>query len=185
MRTSETGTTFKMADEEDEEEVCDSWEDMADSGELERRMEERNKLQMKKEEKSKKAEVQANGPVLVQEDTTRTQYKPQLRILKRPDSGKDSRAESAAQDKTDKPVIKSLAERQAQYAEARARILGSACDGSEDSDSATCISAPDEQFEGAAPPWTLQASVDKIKLPDNVIRQPFGPDGTIGFHSRR
>lgn len=32
MRTNETGTTLKMADEEDEEEVCDSWEEMADSG---------------------------------------------------------------------------------------------------------------------------------------------------------
>jgi hypothetical protein len=42
----------------------------------------------------------------------------QLRILKRPDSGKDSKSVSD-QDKNDKPVIKSLAERQAQYAEAR------------------------------------------------------------------
>jgi hypothetical protein len=32
MRISDTGTRFKMADEEEDEEVCDSWEDMADSG---------------------------------------------------------------------------------------------------------------------------------------------------------
>ncbi|KXJ06453.1 SUZ domain-containing protein 1 [Exaiptasia diaphana] len=72
---SAAGTLIKMADEEEDEDVCDSWEDMADSGELERRMEERNKLQMKKESKALTSDVKVS--VVIQDDTNRTQYKPQ------------------------------------------------------------------------------------------------------------
>ncbi|XP_020916829.1 SUZ domain-containing protein 1, partial [Exaiptasia diaphana] len=104
-----------MADEEEDEDVCDSWEDMADSGELERRMEERNKLQMKKESKALTSDVKVS--VVIQDDTNRTQYKPQLRILKRPDSGNFNSGQSA-QEKNEGPIRKSLAERQAEYAEA-------------------------------------------------------------------
>lgn len=165
-----------MAAEEDDEDIWDSWEDVADSGELERRMEEREKQVREKDEKvssgsSKLKETKTNSPVLMQEDTNRTHYRPQLRILKRPDSG-GSNLSKTQENSKEKPVHKTLAERQAQYAEARARILGSAtADESNDS-------------EKNETPKVIHV---EQKLPENVIRLPRGPneDGSKGFEFRR
>ncbi|XP_032234191.2 SUZ domain-containing protein 1 isoform X1 [Nematostella vectensis] len=173
-----------MADtaDEDDEDIGDSWEDMADSGELERRMEERSKQQLEQEQKKIEAAT-IKTTVVIQEDTNRTLYKPQLRILKRPDSGNESH--QTTQNKSEKPVHKTLAERQAQYAEARARILGSACDGSEDNDDSSESLDLKEALDAPRDlkPYVLQASSEE--KPDNLIRQPFGPDGSLGFHKKR
>jgi len=93
-----------------------------------------------------------------------------LRILKRPDSGGTDNAKTQEASK-DKPVHKTLAERQAQYAEARARILGTASDQNND-------------LEKDGMPQTIQL---EQKLPENVIRLPRGPeyDGSKGFQAAR
>ncbi|XP_068754266.1 SUZ RNA-binding domain-containing-like [Montipora capricornis] len=165
-----------MAAEEDDEDIWDSWEDMADSGELERRMEEREKQVRKKDQKppapSMKLQENKNSSssVMMQEDSHRTLYKPQLRILKRPDSG-GSNQSSAQEDTKGKPVHKTFAERQAQYAEARARILGSGADESSDS-------------EKSEMPRVIQL---EQKVPENVLRLPRGPSdtGSKGFQVNR
>ncbi|KAL9970569.1 hypothetical protein ACROYT_G022969 [Oculina patagonica] len=164
-----------MAAEEDDEDIWDSWEDMADSGELERRMEEREKQVREKDQKAsntsiKLQEAKTGSPVLMQEDTNRTIYKPQLRILKRPDSGGTNHTNNQGSSK-DKPAHKTLAERQAQYAEARARILGAASDENNES-------------EKDGMPQAIQV---EQKLPENVIRLPRGPDhnGSKGFEATR
>ncbi|XP_020620335.1 SUZ domain-containing protein 1-like [Orbicella faveolata] len=164
-----------MAAEEEDEDIWDSWEDVADSGELERRMEEREKQVREKDQKAsstskKLQETKTGSPVLMQEDTNRTLYKPQLRILKRPDSGGTDNGNNRESSK-DKPVHKTLAERQAQYAEARARILGTASDENNDS-------------EKDGIPQTIQL---EQKLPENVIRLPRGPehDASKGFQAAR
>ncbi|XP_032234192.2 SUZ domain-containing protein 1 isoform X2 [Nematostella vectensis] len=156
-----------MADtaDEDDEDIGDSWEDMADSGELERRMEERSKQQLEQEQKKIEAAT-IKTTVVIQEDTNRTLYKPQLRILKRPDSGNESH--QTTQNKSEKPVHKTLAERQAQYAEASSESL----------DLKEALDAPRD-----LKPYVLQASSEE--KPDNLIRQPFGPDGSLGFHKKR
>lgn len=161
-----------MAAEEDDEDIWDSWEDMADSGELERRMEEREKQVREKDEKASTAEqyilqeTKRSSPVMMKEDTNRTLYKPQLKILKRPDSGGTNSSNNQETTKS-KPVHKTLAERQAQYAEARARILGSPSDESNDP-------------EKSEMPKVIQV---EQKLPESVIRLPRGPDenGSKGF----
>lgn len=164
-----------MAAEEEDEDIWDSWEDMADSGELERRMEEREKQIREKDQKAsnttiKIQETKTGSSILMQEDTNRTLYKPQLRILKRPDSGGSNHLKGQESSK-EKPAHKTLAERQAQYAEARARILGSASDENNES-------------EKDVRPQVLQV---EQKLPDNVIRLPRGPaeNGSKGFELAR
>lgn len=164
-----------MAAEEEDEDIWDSWEDMADSGELERRMEEREKQVRENDEKKastslKSQEIKNSSSVMMQEDSTRTQYKPQLRILKRPDSGGSN--QSSTQDNTkSKPVHKTLAEREAQYAEARARILGACAEESTDSEK------------------TEMHKVIQLeqRVPENVIRLPRGPNDSDskGFQCKR
>ncbi|XP_074626482.1 SUZ RNA-binding domain-containing-like [Acropora palmata] len=164
-----------MAAEEEDEDIWDSWEDMADSGELERRMEEREKQVRENDEKKastslKSQEIKNSSSVMMQEDSTRTQYKPQLRILKRPDSGGSN--QSSTQDNTkSKPVHKTLAEREAQYAEARARILG------------TCV---EESTDSEKTEMQKVIQVEQ-RVPENVIRLPRGPNDSDskGFQFKR
>lgn len=68
--------------------------------------------------------------------------------------------------------VKSLAQREAEYAEARKRILGSA--------------SPEEEPEKPIVdrPARINQSEDG-RPPNNVIRQPLGPDGSQGFKQRR
>lgn len=106
-------------------EILDSWEDFQD-------------YDAPKSAKTKKSKPEnsndSNEGVIVTEDTHRTQYKPQIRILKREpkDSkrkGHDDPSSSNGFATTDnpgdtKPKGKTLAQREAEYAEARRRILG-------------------------------------------------------------
>ncbi|KAK2191230.1 hypothetical protein NP493_55g05031 [Ridgeia piscesae] len=69
--------------------------------------------------------------------------------------------------------MKTLQEREAAYAEARLRIMGSADSGS-----------TSEQTQESRPA-RLTEQLDMMKVTENVIRQPCGPDGTKGFTSTR
>lgn len=107
-----------MADED----VWDSWEDMEDSGELDKRLELEKKAQ---EDKSSSSSSGSNIGMIFSEDSHRTAYQPQLRILKR-QTGSGDQSVGNNQDGNPKNKSKTLAEREAAYAEARLRILGSA-----------------------------------------------------------
>ncbi|KAL7837030.1 hypothetical protein SRHO_G00267410 [Serrasalmus rhombeus] len=121
----------------EDEDVSDNWEDAADSGEIERRLEAKLKINQKSNSQSLpvKTAVVASRPA---------------------------------------QQVKSLAQREAEYAEARRRILGSAEEPSQE--------RPDT--ERSAPAGA--PSVSECLRPNNhIIRQPLGPDGTTGFRLSR
>ncbi|XP_075376963.1 SUZ RNA-binding domain-containing [Mycteria americana] len=180
---------IKMEDEE----VAESWEEAADSGEIDRRLEKKLKITQKERAGSSRLDVATamgkpfkkktlkgrNGrksksppkvPIVIQDDSLPAGPPPQIRILKRPTTnGVLSNPNSAS-----RPAfpVKSLAQREAEYAEARKRILGSA--------------SPEEEQEKPIldrPPRISQP--EDTRQPNNVIRQPLGPDGSQGFKQRR
>lgn len=117
--------------------------------------------------------------IMLGEDGMRSQYvppKPTVKILKRPtrDSQGSGDGPLVNGDKPKQP-IKSLKQREQEYAEARKRILG----------------------EEKSPEEKLLQEINRIQaksittasgssgLPSNVLRMPIGPDGTRGFNVRR
>lgn len=63
--------------------------------------------------------------MVIQDDSLPAAPPPQIRILKRP--ANNGSLGSALNQNRPTPQVKSLAQREAEYAEARKRILGSAC----------------------------------------------------------
>ncbi|KAM4704017.1 SUZ RNA-binding domain-containing [Rhinophrynus dorsalis] len=150
----------------EEDEIAESWEDDVDSGEIDRRLEKKLKIT----QRERKSKSPPKAPVVIQDDSLPAGPPPQIRILKRPTSnGLVSNSNSNS-----RPVlpVKSLAQREAEYAEARKRILGSA--------------SPEEEAEKPAPERPARINQpDENRQPNNVIRQPLGPDGSQGFKQRR
>ncbi|XP_041275465.1 SUZ domain-containing protein 1 isoform X3 [Onychostruthus taczanowskii] len=94
---------------------------MENQAEIDRRLEKKLKITQKESRKSKSP---PKVPIVIQDDSLPAGPPPQIRILKRPTSnGVLSSPHSAS-----RPAfpVKSLAQREAEYAEARKRILGSA-----------------------------------------------------------
>jgi len=121
------------------------------------------------------------GPVRIMSNESRTIYKgpaePKLKILKRPE------ANSAAQQANRKQELqvqqrntqKTLEQREADYAEARSRILGPS---QESPKPATTTTKPNgKKSEGSSCPHPKKMSNSEVR--------PKGPDGTRGFQSRR
>ncbi|XP_012688531.1 SUZ domain-containing protein 1-like isoform X2 [Clupea harengus] len=143
--------------------------------EFERRLEAKLKIS----EKAKKSSGGSGGsPVrtamVIQDDSQPAAPPPQIRILKRPSSN-GSLGNAAALARPAVPV-KTLAQREAEYAEARRRILGSASSEESTSDKPS----PDRPVRVTAPP-----SSEQDRLNNHAIRQPTGPDGSQGFHHCR
>ncbi|XP_054078439.1 SUZ domain-containing protein 1 isoform X4 [Rissa tridactyla] len=134
--------------------------------EIDRRLEKKLKIT----QKERKSKSPPKVPIVIQDDSLPAGPPPQIRILKRPTTnGVLSNPNSAS-----RPAfpVKSLAQREAEYAEARKRILGSA--------------SPEEEQEKPIldrPPRLSQP--EDTRQPNNVIRQPLGPDGSQGFKQRR
>ncbi|XP_069638406.1 SUZ RNA-binding domain-containing isoform X2 [Haliaeetus albicilla] len=134
--------------------------------EIDRRLEKKLKIT----QKERKSKSPPKVPIVIQDDSLPAGPPPQIRILKRPTTnGVLSNPNSAS-----RPAfpVKSLAQREAEYAEARKRILGSA--------------SPEEEQEKPIldrPPRISQP--EDTRQPNNVIRQPLGPDGSQGFKQRR
>ncbi|XP_056279412.1 SUZ domain-containing protein 1 isoform X2 [Pseudoliparis swirei] len=112
--------------------------------------------------------------MVIQDDSPAAAPPPRIRILKRPTSNGSSGSPSNSNRPTQQ--VKSLAQREAEYAEARKRILGSAC--------------PDETPQDK--PNTDRAGRNNSTLPSDdtrshshSVRQPDGPDGTHGFRQHR
>ncbi|XP_040279130.1 SUZ domain-containing protein 1 [Bufo bufo] len=150
----------------EEDEVAESWEDAADSGEIDRRLE--KKLRITQRESKSKSPPKA--PVVIQDDSLPAGPPPQIRILKRPTSNGLSSNPHASSRPT--VPVKSLAQREAEYAEARKRILGSA--------------SPEEEPEKPIVDRPIRINQSEDTRPsNNVIRQPLGPDGSQGFKQSR
>ncbi|XP_041945025.1 SUZ domain-containing protein 1-like [Alosa sapidissima] len=158
----------------EDDEVSENWEEAADSGEIERRLEAKLKIS----EKAKKSAGGSGGsPVrtamVIQDDSLPAAPPPQIRILKRPSSnGSLGNASALARPAVQ---VKSLAQREAEYAEARRRILGSASSEESTSDKPS----PDRPVRVTAP------STEQVTPNSHAIRQPTGPDGSQGFHHCR
>uniref|UniRef100_A0A670ZVD0 SUZ RNA-binding domain-containing n=3 Tax=Elapidae TaxID=8602 RepID=A0A670ZVD0_PSETE len=151
----------------EDEEVAESWEEAADSGEIDRRLEKKLKISQKESRKSKSP---PKVPIVIQDDSLPSGPPPQIRILKRPTSN----GVLTNPNSTSRPAfpVKTLAQREAEYAEARKRILGSA-------------SPEEEQEKPILDRPTRISQPEDSRQPSNVIRQPLGPDGSQGFKQRR
>lgn len=108
--------------------------------------------------------------IVIQDDSLPAAPPPQIRILKRPSN--NGTAGNLASSTRPSQQMKSLAQREAEYAEARRRILGSA--SSDD--------APQENPSQDRPArMSVQQPLEPVRPNNHVIRQPTGPDGTSGF----
>lgn len=179
-----------MADDMDDgaEPVFESWEDLVDTGLLDKKIEE-----MKSRQPVEQSEIEISAsiePVILQEDVPRTQYvppQPQVKILKRPSGVTKSEGSLLVNgEKSSKQPIKTLQQREAEYAEARLRILGAAKNEEEIAEErlanitlAAVMDCP--KVTEAAQPLESLRLVDAVQ----VIRAPRGPDATKGFSIRR
>ncbi|XP_047481047.1 SUZ domain-containing protein 1-like [Penaeus chinensis] len=188
-----------MATDQDDEPL-DSWEDIDENSMvLEGRLE---KLALK----NSQTESSMHPPVVTCEDSTRTPFTPQepkIMILRRPQGKPDATANGMVSLKQKQPV-KTLEQRQQEYAEARLRILGDA-GSTEDNKPKPLQQKSFEQREAdyAAARLRIMGSTSKSveepmltgnppgnhlmnmhREPQNnvgVVRTPKGPDGTAGF----
>ncbi|CAG5981043.1 SUZ RNA-binding domain-containing-like [Menidia menidia] len=155
----------------EDEEVAESWEEAADSGEIERRLEAKLKINQESKKSSlKPAGSPVRTAIVIQDDSLPTAPPPQIRILKRPSN--NGTAGNPASSSRRSQQTKSLAQREAEYAEARRRILGSASSEETPQDSP----CPDR-----AAHMSVQQQPEPVRPNNQVTRQPTGPDGTTGF----
>ncbi|AWP02820.1 putative SUZ domain-containing protein 1-like [Scophthalmus maximus] len=165
-RGNQPAVLLKMEDDE----VAESWEEAADSGEIERRLEAKLKIN----QEAKKSSLCSGGSpvqtaIVIQDDSLPAAPPPQIRILKRP-SNNGSAGNPASSSRPSQ--MKSLAQREAEYAEARKRILGSASSDETPQDN-LCHDRP-ARTSAQQPP-------EPVRQHNHAIRQPTGPDGTSGF----
>ncbi|XP_066529370.1 SUZ RNA-binding domain-containing isoform X2 [Hoplias malabaricus] len=140
---------------------------------MERRLEEKLRISQKERLSSgSSGRSPIKTAIMIQDDSLPAAPPPQIRILKRPTSN-GTLGCSVPQNRPS-PQVKSLAQREAEYAEARKRILGSADDTPQER-------ASSERSQRAG---THTPSED-TRTNNHVVRQPAGPDGTQGFRQRR
>lgn len=143
-------------DDADQGDVLDSWEELEDTSVLDKKLKE-----MKTEDK-KPNPVQA----MVTDSSERTQYQPQVKILKRQTETSNNTTDQRSQ----KPT-KSLEQREAEYAEARLRILGPSYQTDDVDEDGTSEERVTQLFKD------LNTSNNCVQ----VLRQPKGPDDSKGF----
>ncbi|XP_034949088.1 SUZ domain-containing protein 1 [Chelonus insularis] len=172
------------------DEVFETWEEMEASGILDRNLNalQLNALDSLEERPTTKVigNSNTNGRMIILgEDSVRSQYvppKPTVKILKRPQG--ESRGNGDGQitngDKPKQP-IKSLKQREQEYAEARKRILGE--EKSPEEKSSHEINKIHQKFinDQSASSSPTQSNNSQ----NRVLRMPLGPDGTRGFNVRR
>lgn len=159
------------------DDVLESWEQIEESSTLDKRLEALQLDALDEEIESSRSSHNTNTRMIILgEDGLRSQYvppKPTVKILKRPTRDSQGSGDGPLNDDKPKQPIKSLKQREQEYAEARRRILG----------------------EEKSPEEKMMQEVNKIQsksnmpnggnYPSNVVRMPAGPDGTRGFNVRR
>ncbi|XP_071772782.2 SUZ RNA-binding domain-containing [Centroberyx gerrardi] len=159
-----------------DEEVAESWEEAADSGEMERRLEEKLRISQKEKVSSNNSSRSPlKTAIVIQDDSLPAAPPPQIRILKRPSS--NGSLGSPLNQNRPTPQVKSLAQREAEYAEARKRILGSASPEESPQDK------PNTDSRLGRNNSTLPS--EETRSNNHAVRQPAGPDGTQGFRQHR
>ncbi|CAI9740896.1 Hypothetical predicted protein [Octopus vulgaris] len=154
----------------DDGEVLDSWEELDDKAVFDKQLKEFNE--------NLKPKTHTVNRLLspLQEDTLRTTYQPQVKILKRqPGTGATTnRTGNSANNVSVNRPLKTLEQREAEYAEARLRIMGCATgyDGQQ-------TQLPSDNSK----PVKLLQPLDYCSPDNNIVRQPKGPDGSRGFIS--
>ncbi|XP_067360551.1 SUZ RNA-binding domain-containing-like isoform X3 [Channa argus] len=139
--------------------------------EIERRLEAKLKIN----QEAKKSNLRLGGSTLqtaivIPDESLPAAPPPQIRILKRPtNNGTTGNPASLSRPSQQ---MKSLAQREAEYAEARRRILGSASSDE---------MSQDNQCQDRPARMTVQHPAEPVYPNNHVIRQPTGPDGTSGF----
>jgi len=175
----------------------DDWESMLDSGKLERNLENLKLLQNGKSAMrvdpfgdplpspqvglsgTNLSDPSFSGPVRILTNGSRPSYRkpePTMKILKRP----EPQISKAQETQTPRNTMKSLEQREAEYAEARQRILGS---DSSVTTTTTGGSKPNPTNNGGSK--QNQQRPNGRKSVNGDIRPPKGPDGSKGFQMRR
>lgn len=164
------------------DDVLECWEEIEESEALDKKLDalQLNAVKALEEIESPSFKTGHNANsrmIMLGEDAVRSQYvppRPTVKILKRPtrDSQGSGDGPLVNGDKPKQP-IKSLKQREQEYAEARKRILGEE-------------KSPEEkilQEINRIQPKSINPSNSGV--PINVLRMPIGPDGTRGFNVRR
>ncbi|XP_070505119.1 SUZ RNA-binding domain-containing [Chironomus tepperi] len=184
-----------------EENVSDSWEQYADESELEKRLE---KEKVKREQVDEMSVTSQNGlalnggddfkPRILQRQQPKGQQN-QIKILKRPESITPSSSTGNLQNSS-KPQMKTLEQREKEYAEARKRILGSAETSPIDPNpmskpmvynkvSPSSSSNNLQNYNSQQYQFSQQQQLQQ-GIPNNIIRQPKGPSNiNPGFRIQR
>ncbi|XP_061886519.1 SUZ domain-containing protein 1-like isoform X1 [Entelurus aequoreus] len=173
-----------------DEEVAESWEEAAENGEMEKRLAE--KLRISQREKESSNHLCPRSPLsmamVIQDDALPSAPPPQIRILKRP-TNNGSLASSLSHNRPT-PQVKSLAQREAEYAEARKRILGSACpeETAQDKNSTDRSARSNNNSNNnnsSSSSSTMSTSDEDVRANKHTVRPPSSPDGTRGFRQHR
>ncbi|XP_029911900.1 SUZ RNA-binding domain-containing isoform X2 [Myripristis murdjan] len=142
---------------------------------MERRLEEKLRISQKEKVSSNSSSRSPlKTAIVIQDNSLPAAPPPQIRILKRPSSN-GSLGSPLSQNRPT-PQVKSLAQREAEYAEARKRILGSA--------------SPEESSQdkpNTDRPGRINSTLpsEETRSNNHAVRQPSGPDGTQGFRQHR
>ncbi|XP_060078428.1 SUZ domain-containing protein 1-like [Ylistrum balloti] len=156
-----------MAEDGAEVTVLDSWEELDDSRVLNKKL---NEIKISNQDDKKLTGA------LVLENQDRTQYQPQVRILKRrSDPGATANSQQDASKVNANKHNKTLEQREKEYAEARLRILGSASGGFE----------TEQTIDNSFRPSPRLTQQNNNNNATEILRQPRGPDGSKGFDQMR
>ncbi|XP_017878999.1 SUZ domain-containing protein 1 isoform X2 [Ceratina calcarata] len=164
------------------DDVLECWEEIEESEALDKKLDalQLNAVKTLEEIESSSFKTGNNGNsrmIMLGDDAMRSQYvppKPTVKILKRPTRDSQGSGDGPlVNGEKPKQPIKSLKQREQEYAEARKRILGEE-------------KSPEEkilQEISRIQPKSINPSNSGV--PTNVLRMPIGPDGSRGFNVRR
>ncbi|KAL4220879.1 SUZ domain-containing protein 1 [Mactra antiquata] len=152
--------------------VLESWEELDDNEVLDKRLQD---IKITERENNSSDGVVSQ----IKEEGNRTQYTPQVRILKR---SSENTSEKTNITRTNVQPQKTLQQREAEYKEARLRILGENYSGSDNCNNSAAIS------EETKPVQIIKQKPEQKSMVTNkvqLLREPKGPDGSIGFDQPR
>ncbi|KAK9501754.1 hypothetical protein O3M35_012425 [Rhynocoris fuscipes] len=167
-----------MADKEDGN-TYDNWEELEDSGELDKQIEKIHLNNTPLPNGESKLCPNERSVIILSEDLRAKLLPPEpaVKILQRPNQNGFRNGLTNGEVKPKQPV-KTLQQREMEYAEARLRILGEARSPEED----FTVDNVDDRI------CKIQTKTEILRSTENcagIIRLPRGPDGTIGFNLRR